>query len=552
MEDPGTDVASEALFESGGGLQLRIDDALIDGGAALEARSCLGGHARFPRLDSFGRRLRVPCCNGNTFAIQGEAPTGSTVDQCAHAMGLDVGHMGYASMAKALPPAYISYVFGQMAMHVARERYGVPSITFDEMLADPAAARRQMYHLLRGAGGTSPQADISLVDAAGSRVRDSHRSSVSLLPVVRQGEGEAEREVAGREPLTPSLGETASESEGETITSSPTSSGGNAANSAMGQHRSPAVWSLAESDFREIDYSFAGDYDQIWLETGARDWLAPLCAREVLTPSTAGCAESWRERNTFVHVRDDALAEVLPQIQAALRESAGDTRLTVAISEGDDVLLARLCAMGFRRVMAMCAAETRVLRPDGSTAQMAADLLIMAAGERECRAGGHWLEHADVEHLMDPRDRGEPSGPPGQKAAIAWSPLRRDPSGWVGKGLPARIERIMTEGVDIEPIDPDSVISEFETAQYAWPGACSFVHGVAECDRAIMAGHLEPVPASEVVQSLERGWVHPWTVIQQTKDKWRDQGLFERDQSARGLIAVHSALGLGRETRRRA
>ena len=49
-------------------------------------------------------------------------------------MGLDVGHMSYAGMAKALPPAYISYVFGQMAMHVARERYGVPSITFDEML----------------------------------------------------------------------------------------------------------------------------------------------------------------------------------------------------------------------------------------------------------------------------------------------------------------------------------------------------------------------------------------------------------------------------------
>ena len=58
-------------------------------------------------------------------AAPSTAPTGSTVEQCAHAMGLDVGHMGYASMANALPPAYISYVFGQMAMHVARERYGI-------------------------------------------------------------------------------------------------------------------------------------------------------------------------------------------------------------------------------------------------------------------------------------------------------------------------------------------------------------------------------------------------------------------------------------------
>ena len=152
----------------------------------------------------------------------------------------------------------------------------------------------------------------------------------------------------------------------------------------MGQHRSPAAWSLSESDFREIDYSFAGDYDQIWVEAGARDWLAPLRAREVMTPSTAVCAESWRDRNTFVHVRDDALTEVLPQIRTALRESAGGTRLTVAISEGDDVLLARLCALGFRRVMAIRAAEARVVLPDGSPARMAADLLIMAAGEREC------------------------------------------------------------------------------------------------------------------------------------------------------------------------
>ena len=47
---------------------------------------------------------------------------------------------------------------------------------------------------------------------------------------------------------------------------------------------------------------------------------------------------------------------------------------------------------------------------------------------------------------------------------MAWSPLRRDPSRWVGKGLPLRVERMMTEGVVIEPIDADSVITEdFET-----------------------------------------------------------------------------------------
>jgi hypothetical protein len=287
--------------------------------------------------------------------------------------------------------------------------------------------------------------------------------------------------------------------------------------------RAPAEWSFTESDFREVDYSHAGDYDQCWLEAGAHDWLASLRARRVLTARMATSEEAWRGHNTFVHVRDDALGDALPAIRSALEASCGDTRVTAAISVRDySSALVELCALGFRRVMTFRPAETRVLSADASLARLDSEVVIMAAGERECRAGDNWLEHADVEPMMDPRDRGEPSGPPGQKAAIAWSPLRRDASGWVGKGLPTRIEQMMTSGVTIEPIDADSVItSDFETAQYAWRDANSFVHGAAECDRAIMAGHLEPVPAGEVARSLERGHVYPWTVVQQSADKWR-------------------------------
>jgi len=493
----GLETIRPRLLEPGGGLRLHVDEVLRQGGGALEAMSCLGSHARFPRLDSFGRRLSVPCCAGNTFAIQGDAPTGSSVEQCAHAMGLDPGHMRYLSMSKALPPAYISYVFGQMAMHVAHERFGVPMITYDDMLADPAGARRQMLHLLRGAGGVSPRADVSLVDARGARVGGSHRVSVASLPTA---DGRpAEEPCPAPPPDTPA----------PTLPSEESS-------------RRPANWSLSESDFREIDYSHAGDYDQCMLERGARDWLESLRARVVLTHDDAKRADAWRGRNTFVHVRDDALRASLTSIRDALRSSSGDTRVTVAISVGDDPLLAELGAMGFRRVMSLQAAHTRVLAADGSMARMSSDLLIMAAGERECRAGAHWLEHSEVEHLMDPRDRGAPSAPPGQKAAIAWSPLRRDASGWDGIGLPPRVVKMMTEGVTIDTIDADSVNTEtFETAQYAWRDANSFVHGAAECDRAIMAGHLEPVPAADVAHSLELGHVHPWTVVQQSADKWR-------------------------------
>ena len=169
----GLAVERPRILESGGGLSLSASDFLSEGGCRLRGRCCLGGHARYDRLDYFGRRVRVPCCRGNTFAVMGGAPRRSTVEQCASAMGLDAGHMGFDRMAKAIPPAYASFAFGQMVRYVLRARYGLTVPSFDEARRDWPGARRQMQFWRRGAGGTSPAlglwASSQLLDPRGLR-----------------------------------------------------------------------------------------------------------------------------------------------------------------------------------------------------------------------------------------------------------------------------------------------------------------------------------------------------------------------------------------------
>ena len=91
------------------------------------------------------------------------------------------------------------------------------------------------------------------------------------------------------------------------------------------------------------------------------------------------------------------------------------------------------------------------------------------------------------------------------------------------------VEAIMTRGVTIETYESGlpqaaqtgAAAAVDEVGQYAWADLEHFVHGVAECDRAIAAGHLVPVPADMVEQALSDAPAHPWTVIHQSADKWR-------------------------------
>ena len=60
-----------------------------------------------------------------------------------------------------------------------------------------------------------------------------------------------------------------------------------------------------------------------------------------------------------------------------------------------------------------------------------------------------------------------------------------------------------------------------EVSQYAFKDEEHFYRGAQECDRALLCGHLEVVPADEVEWSLAHGSVNPWTVVQQSTEKWR-------------------------------
>lgn len=109
-QDFGLETERPRLFEAGGGLKLEPSASLSAGGSKLRARCCLGSRARYAKLDAFGRRMRRPCCSGNIYPVMGSAPSRSTEGENARAMGLDPGHMPFARMAKAIPPAYAALI----------------------------------------------------------------------------------------------------------------------------------------------------------------------------------------------------------------------------------------------------------------------------------------------------------------------------------------------------------------------------------------------------------------------------------------------------------
>ena len=148
---------------------LRPEAVLQAGGEALRAASCLRGHSKLPRRDAYGRPAFAgskgrPCCEGNIFTVVGSSPASGTVADCAAAMGLDFGHMTYAEMAQAVPPDYASFAFGQAVEHELRSDFGLVAVpTYDEVLADPAAAKRVLQHLLRGSGGVAADQGVAFV-----------------------------------------------------------------------------------------------------------------------------------------------------------------------------------------------------------------------------------------------------------------------------------------------------------------------------------------------------------------------------------------------------
>ena len=170
----------------------------------------------------------------------------------------------------------------------------------------------------------------------------------------------------------------------------------------------------------------------------------------------------------------------------------------------------------------MSAETSRAVGWDGESLRLPCDLALYSVGARECRAEGAWLDHSSVREEMDPRDCGGYTGPPSRKAAISWTPIEHDPARWVGKGLPLDVEEMMAHGARVDPPEEGGFGPRvYAEGQYPWVDSEHFFRGTVECDRALVAGHLEAVPEAEAEWALRHGTVHPWTVVYQGGDKWR-------------------------------
>lgn len=191
----GLGVDRPRFFETS--FDLVIDEYIRAPGLALRRDTCLGPLRRWRRLDLFGRPEMTECCTGNIIPVQGKAPVGCTLEQSAAAMGLDASHMPYERLAQAILPVYEQLVFTQACMAACFSDYGVPSITFDEMLLAPEPPRRTLEFWLRGAGAPSPDAGLALAPAH----REPVQAQVPRPSAVTRPLGSRPREPAAVESL---------------------------------------------------------------------------------------------------------------------------------------------------------------------------------------------------------------------------------------------------------------------------------------------------------------------------------------------------------------
>ena len=476
---------------------LHLDEALTEGGRKLRHRCCLGPRRRWMRLDPFGRPIRIPCCRGNLYPVQGRAPTRSSVEENARAMGVDEGHMSWSGLAQSIPPDMAELVAGQLAMSVACQRFGAPRISFDEFEAKPAWARRAMRRWLRGAGDDARDAGLELVGAAASEAGGAVDEEVV--------EPEARDDPRWRPPPEP---------------------GGATRLASARALWSDVRWGLPESDWRELYYSYAGGYTQSVLEPGAPWWLGAMNLRPPSAPGEL-TADLLRDENTFVHCSLDGLERCWEEVRTAMGRKERGTRLTVVVPRGgDEAWSARAREAGLRELelgrLGVEHAEAGVEVPWGSDGLELRALehgyRVFVGGEPRYASATMTLDHDAAEADMDPRDLGIGCEEPELKAARSYLPIPHEPERWRGKGFSPFVEQLMTEG---HRIGGDEPFGFYEIDQYKWRDATAQRMGGLEADRHVLLGALEYVPAEEAAALLKScATVHPWTVVHQ-RDKWR-------------------------------
>ena len=181
---------------------------------------------------------------------------------------MDAGHMGFTGLAKAIPPAFAAFLFGQVVRHVLRSRFGLQVRSYDEALCDMPRARRELRHWRRGAGGVS--------DRQGVEFSLAPPPMAAPLPVAGTDRG-------GTDPT-------------------------------FLDHGTTRVVQLTRVAVREIDLSFAGGFDRFVAPYGTHDWLSELrpIRRRGRQVRQARCISLWRLTTgpdaLLAHVCDGLLA----------------------------------------------------------------------------------------------------------------------------------------------------------------------------------------------------------------------------------------------------
>ena len=257
--------------------------------------------------------------------------------------------------------------------------------------------------------------------------------------------------------------------------------------------------SPGESRFREVFYSHVGGFDQ---QCGAQseEWLRELKPSRVLRPEDIS-EENLKGRNTYFRMSARSAKVQVPQVMAAVEGAAAGTRVTVELPAKHEHWLGRL---GWKRLISPVQVGEQ-------------DMVVMSFGQRGHGTKESFLDHERCKAYMDPRDLGAKSRAEDEKRERAWRPVWWEPEFWRDKGLPAEVERVMTEGA---PVEFDAELMPGAIPQYAFASHEARFEASMECDRAVATGHMEYVPADQVEWALMNGVVHPWT-MDLKGSKWR-------------------------------
>ena len=203
--------------------------------------------------------------------------------------------------------------------------------------------------------------------------------------------------------------------------------------------------------------------------------------------------------NTFVQVSWSQTGKAAAAIKEAVEQGGRGTRATMEVDPRQAGGLGR---MGFRQ-------EHGGITPSG--------YVYWSIGTRGGRGKSLRLDHALCKPHMDPKDVDKKVWADDSKRERAWEPVPWDPELWRGKGLPAAVEAVMTQGTVVEL---HRALHAREIPQYPFASQQAQMEASIEADRAIATGHMSYIPPDEVEEALLHGAVHPWTMAQQGS-KWR-------------------------------